>query len=127
MKAEELKYSKDHIWVHTDGNSATIGLSDYAQNELGDIVFVEMPDAGKSFKKGEAIGTVESVKSVSDILSPVSGEITDTNKLLEDTPETINKDPYGEGWIVRMNLSNKSEIDELFDYNAYVEFTESQT
>jgi len=127
MKTEELKYTKDHIWVYTDGNTAVIGLSNYAQQELGDIVFVEMPETGKTFKKGEPIGTVESVKSVSDILSPLSGEITDFNKILEDTPETINKDPYGDGWIVKMSISNKDEIDELLDYAAYEEFTESES
>lgn len=127
MKTEELKYTKDHIWVYTDGNTTVIGLSNYAQQELGDIVFVEMPETGKTFKKGEPIGTVESVKSVSDILSPLSGEITDFNKILEDTPETINKDPYGDGWIVKMSISNKDEIDELLDYAAYEEFTESES
>ncbi len=127
MKTEELKYTKDHIWVYTDGNTAVIGLSNYAQQELGDIVFVEMPETGKTFKKGEPIGTVESVKSVSDILSPLSGEITDFNKILEDTPETINKDPYGDGWIVKMSIGNKDEIDELLDYAAYEEFTESES
>ena len=127
MKTEELKSTKDHIWVYTDGDTAVIGLSNYAQQELGDIVFVEMPETGKTFKKGEPIGTVESVKSVSDILSPLSGEITDFNKILEDTPETINKDPYGDGWIVKMSISNKDEIDELLDYTAYEEFTESES
>lgn len=127
MKTEELKYTKDHIWVYADGNTAVIGLSNYAQQELGDIVFVEMPETGKTFKKGEPFGTVESVKSVSDILSPLSGEITDFNKILEDTPETINKDPYGDGWIVKMSISNKDEIDELLDYAAYEEFTESES
>ena len=126
MKAEEMKYTKDHIWVHADGDNAVVGLSDYAQNELGDIVFVEMPEAGKSFKKGDTLGTVESVKSVSDILSPISGEITDFNKLLEDAPETINKDPYGEGWVVKMNIANKDELGELLEYTAYIEFTESE-
>jgi len=126
MKAEELKYSKDHIWVHADGDSATIGLSDFAQNELGDIVFVELPEAGKSFSKGDAIGTVESVKSVSDILAPISGKVSEINKLLEDSPDTINKDPYGEGWVVKITISNKGEISELLDYKDYTEFTESQ-
>jgi glycine cleavage system H protein len=120
MKAEELKYSKDHIWVHADGDSAIIGLSDFAQNELGDIVFVELPEAGKSFSKGDAIGTVESVKSVSDILAPISGKVSEINKLLEDSPDTINKDPYGEGWVVKITIS------ELLDYKDYTEFTESQ-
>ncbi|KPJ87593.1 MAG: glycine cleavage system protein H [Spirochaetes bacterium DG_61] len=126
MKAEELKYSKDHIWVHTDGDMATIGLSDFAQNELGDIVFVEMPEVGKSFGKGDAVGTVESVKSVSDILAPISGEVAETNKLLEDSPETINKDPYGDGWVMKAKVSDKGEIAGLLDYNSYMQFTESE-
>jgi glycine cleavage system H protein len=126
MKAEELKYSKDHIWVHVAGDTATIGLSEYAQNELGDIVFVELPEGGKSFSKGDAIGTVESVKSVSDILTPISGKITETNKMLEDTPETINKDPYGKGWVVKMKMSDTKELDELLDHDAYGQFTESE-
>jgi glycine cleavage system H protein len=126
MNPEELKYTKDHLWVHAAGDTATVGLSDYAQNELGDIVFVELPEVGKSFKKGETLGTVESVKSVSDILSPVSGEIKDANKLLEDAPDTINTDPYEKGWVAKMSMSNKDELNELLDHKAYVEFTESE-
>jgi len=126
MNPEELKYTKDHLWVHAEGDTATVGLSDYAQNELGDIVFVELPEVGKSFKKGETLGTVESVKSVSDILSPVSGEIKDANKLLEDAPDTINTDPYEKGWVAKMSMSNKDELNELLDHKAYVEFTESE-
>jgi len=126
MKPEELKYSKNHIWVHAQGSNAVIGLSDYAQQELGDIVFVEMPEKGTSVKKDQPAGTVESVKSVSDILSPLSGEVVEFNKLLEDTPETINKDPYGKGWIFKIKLSNPDELKELMDYQAYSEFTESE-
>ncbi|MFW6138467.1 MAG: glycine cleavage system protein GcvH [Spirochaetota bacterium] len=126
MKPEELKYTRSHLWVHVEGDTATVGLSDYAQQELGDIVFVEMPEKGKSFKKDDTIGTVESVKSVSDIFSPVSGEVVEINTKLEDVPETINKDPYGEGWILKLKLSNKAEVDELMDYQAYDQFTESE-
>ena len=126
MKPEELKYTKDHVWVHVEGDTASVGLSDYAQNELGDIVFVEMPEAGKKITKGEALGTVESVKSVSDILSPVTGEVVGFNKILEDTPETINKDPYEEGWIVKIKLDSADELDELLDFTAYNEFTDSE-
>jgi glycine cleavage system H protein len=89
-------------------------------------VFVELPEKGKSFGKGDAIGTVESVKSVSDILTPLSGKVSEINKLLEDSPDTINKDPYGEGWVVKIAMSTKGEISELLDYKAYMEFTESQ-
>jgi glycine cleavage system H protein len=126
MNAEVLKYTKNHVWVHVDGDKAVVGLSDYAQQELGDIVFVEMPQQGTKVKKDESMGTVESVKSVSDIFSPLAGEIVDFNKVLEDTPETINKDPFGEGWIVKIKIENAGEIDTLMDFAAYTEFTESE-
>jgi glycine cleavage system H protein len=126
MNPEELKYTKDHLWVLAEGDVATVGLSDYAQNELGDIVFAELPEVGKSFKKGETLGTIESVKSVSDLISPVSGEVKESNFVLEDAPDTINSDPYGKGWVVKMTMSNKDELDQLLDHNAYIEFTESQ-
>jgi glycine cleavage system H protein len=126
MNPEELKYTKDHLWVLAEGDVATVGLSDYAQNELGDIVFAELPEVGKSFKKGETLGTIESVKSVSDLISPVSGEVKESNSVLEDAPDTINSDPYGKGWVVKMTMSNKDELDQLLDHNAYIEFTESQ-
>jgi len=127
MKEEELKFTKNHLWVYIENSNATVGLSDYAQKELGDIVFVEMPEKGKSVKKDEVVGTVESVKSVSDLISPLSGEIIDFNKQLEDTPELINKDPYGEGWVFKIKISDSSEISDLMDYQAYSKFTEEQT
>ena len=126
MKPEELKYTKDHIWVKAEGDTAVIGLSDYAQNELGDIVFVEMPETGSKVTKGESFGTVESVKSVSDIVAPLNGEVVEFNQILEDTPETINSDPYGEGWIIKISISNAGELGELLDHAAYTEFTESE-
>jgi len=126
MKPEELKYTKDHIWVKADGDTAVVGLSDYAQNELGDIVFVEMPETGSKVTKGESFGTVESVKSVSDIIAPLNGEVVEFNQKLEDTPETINSDPYGEGWIIKMSISSADELGELLDHAAYNEFTESE-
>ena len=126
MKPEELKYTKDHIWVKADGDTAVVGLSDYAQNELGDIVFVEMPETGSKVTKGESFGTVESVKSVSDIVAPLNGEVVEFNQKLEDTPETINSDPYGEGWIIKMSISSADELGELLDHAAYNEFTESE-
>ena len=126
MKPEELKYTKDHIWVKADGDTAVVGLSDYAQNELGDIVFVEMPETGSKVTKGESFGTVESVKSVSDIIAPLNGEVVEFNQNLEDTPETINSDPYGEGWIIKMSISSADELGELLDHAAYNEFTESE-
>ena len=126
MKAEELKYMKDHVWVHADGDTATIGISDYAQQELGDIVFVEMPETGKKVAKDDTFGTIESVKSVSDLISPLSGDITEINTVLEDTPETINSDPFGEGWIVKMKMDNSGELDSLMDHAAYTKFLEQE-
>ena len=126
MKPEELKYTKDHLWVYVEGDKATSGLTDYAQQELGDIVFVEMPEVGREVKKDETIGTVESVKSVSDILAPLSGKIIEINKVLEDTPETINKDPYGEGWVIKMSVSNPEELKDLMDLETYNKFTETE-
>jgi len=126
MKPEELKYTKDHLWIYVEGDKATSGLTDYAQQELGDIVFVEMPEVGREVKKDETIGTVESVKSVSDILAPLSGKIIEINKVLEDTPETINKDPYGEGWVIKMSVSNPEELKDLMDLETYNKFTETE-
>jgi glycine cleavage system H protein len=126
MKAQELKYTKNHIWAHASGDTVTIGLSEFAQQEMGDIVFVEMPEKGKKVKKDETVGTVESVKSVSDILSPLSGEVVETNKTLEDTPETINKDPLGNGWILKLKMTNSAEFSGLMDFAAYTAFTESE-
>jgi glycine cleavage system H protein len=126
MKPEELKYTKNQVWVHADGELATIGISDYAQQELGDIVFVEMPEKGKKVAKDDTFGTIESVKSVSDLISPLSGEISDTNSVLEDTPETINSDPMGEGWIVKMKMSKEDELGALMDHGAYEKFLEEE-
>jgi len=126
MKPEELKYTKNHCWLFINNDQAKVGISDYAQNELGDIVFVEMPEIGKNIKKDDNIGTIESVKSVSDMISPLTGEIIEINKVLEDTPETINKDPYEKGWIFSIRIKNKDEIDDLMDYDAYNKFIESE-
>ncbi len=126
MKPEELKYTKNHIWVYIEGEKATAGITDYAQQELGDIVFVELPEIGREAKMDEPVGTIESVKSVSDIEAPLTGKIEEVNKKLEDSPEIINKDPYGEGWILKMSISNPEEIDNLMDLESYNKFTESQ-
>jgi glycine cleavage system H protein len=126
MKKEELKYTKDHLWVGTTSDAATIGITDYAQQELGDIVFVEMPEQGSETKKGETFGTVESVKSVSDLVAPISGEVIETNKILEDNPETINSSPFEEGWIIKVKMADAGELDALLDYTAYSEFLESE-
>lgn len=115
----ELKYTSDHEWVKIDGDLATIGITEYAQGELGDVVFVELPEVGTEVDKGESFGTIEAVKAVADIFSPVSGEVTEINEALEDAPETVNQDPYGNGWMVKIKLSVLSEIDDMMDAAAY--------
>lgn len=122
---ENLKYSKDHEWVKAEGDEAYIGITDFAQKELGDIVFVEVETIDETMDKEEVFGTVEAVKTVSDLLLPVGGTIIELNEKLADEPELINKDPYGEGWIVKIKITNPSELDELLDAQAYKELTEA--
>ncbi len=122
---EELKYSNDHEWVRVEGENAYIGITDFAQNELGDIVFVEVETIDDTLEKGEAFGTVEAVKTVSDLLLPVGGTILELNKKLEDEPEMINKDPYGDGWIVKIKMTHPAETDEMLDAAAYKDLVES--
>ena len=116
---EDLKYTDTHEWVRIKGDLAQIGITDHAQSELTDIVFVELPNVGKEIKKGEELCVVESVKSVSEIYAPVSGRITNVNKKLEETPEVINESPYEEGWIAEIEIKDKSELDSLLDAEAY--------
>lgn len=116
---ENLKYTKDHEWLQVDGNTATVGITDFAQHELGDIVFVDIDTEGKSLGANEIFGTVEAVKTVSDLFLPVSGTITDVNRDLEGTPEAVNQDPYGKGWMVKMTIDNPAELDGLMDAAAY--------
>ncbi len=122
---DNLKYSKDHEWIKVEGEEALIGVTDFAQKELGDIVFVEVETLDETLDKEEVFGTVEAVKTVSDLLLPVGGTILELNEKLEDTPELINKDPYGEGWIVKIKISDASELDDLLDAAAYKELTEA--
>lgn len=117
----ELKYTKDHEWILIDGDSATIGITDYAQGELGDIVYVEIESLGEQLDKEEIFGSVEAVKTVSDLFLPVSGEITEMNEGLEDNPELINDDPYGKGWIIKMKISDQNELGDLLSADAYKE------
>ena len=117
----ELKYTKDHEWISIDGDIATIGITDYAQGELGDIVYVEIESLGEQLDKEEIFGSVEAVKTVSDLFLPVSGEITQMNQGLEDNPELINDDPYGEGWIIKMKISDQNELSDLLSADAYKE------
>ena len=117
----ELKYTKDHEWISIDGDSATIGITDYAQGELGDIVYVEIESLGEQLDKEEIFGSVEAVKTVTDLFLPVSGEITEMNEGLEDNPELINDDPYGKGWIIKMKISDQNELGDLLSADAYKE------
>lgn len=118
---DDLKYTKTHEWVHVKGNTAIVGITDHAQSELTDIVFAELPEVGKEISKGDELCVVESVKSVSEIYAPISGKITKVNEDLEDTPEIINENPFDDGWLVEMELSNEKEVDELLDAKAYKE------
>jgi glycine cleavage system H protein len=118
---EDLQYTKSHEWVRMDGDTATIGITDHAQDELGDVVFVELPDAGASFDAGESFGTVESVKAVSDLYTPVGGEVVEVNSALEDAPENINEDPYGEGWIVKLRTTDEPDLLSPQEYEKIVE------
>lgn len=120
---EELKYTKDHEWVRIEGDTATIGITDFAQGELGDIVFVEIETVGESLGAEETFGTVEAVKTVSDLFMPLSGEILEFNEELESSPELVNSDPYGEGWMIKIKISDNSELDQLLSVDAYKEIT----
>ncbi|MBI3237549.1 MAG: glycine cleavage system protein GcvH [Flavobacteriia bacterium] len=114
-----LKYTKDHEWVSIDGDIATVGVTDFAQSELGDIVFVEIETEGESMSKEEVFGTIEAVKTVSDLFMPVSGEIIEFNKGLESNPEAVNTDPYGDGWMIKVRLTDASEVADLLDAEGY--------
>jgi glycine cleavage system H protein len=120
----ELRYSTDHEWIRQDGNTVTIGVTDFAQDSLGDVVFVEVPEGRATLEVGESFTEVESTKSVSDIYAPVSGTISEVNDALDDQPELLNSDPYGEGWICRIEMSNPAEIDALMDAAGYTALTE---
>jgi len=122
----ELKYSKDHEWAKADGKTAMIGITDYAQDQLGDVVYVEVPEVGKEFKAGEEFGVVESVKSVSSLLSPVSGKVVEVNPELSNSPQLVNQDPYGKAWMIKVELSNPGELDALLGAEAYQKEIESK-
>jgi glycine cleavage system H protein len=122
MVPEGLKYTKEHEWVKIDGEEAVLGITDYAQEELGDITFIEIPAVGREVKQSETIATVESVKAASDVYAPLSGSVTEVNSSLEDAPEKINQSPYEKGWICRMKISNMSEKDNLMDAAAYEKY-----
>jgi len=115
----ELKYTKDHEWIKVDGDIATIGVTDYAQGELGDVVFIEIETQGETLDKEEVFGTIEAVKTVSDLFMPVSGEVLEVNPVLEDTPDLVNKEPYEGGWLIKIKISDSSELSDLLDNQAY--------
>lgn len=124
---EDLQYSKDHEWIRVDGDVATIGITDYAQNSLGDVVYVELPKPGEKFEAHESFGSVESVKAVSEIFTPVSGEVVEVNESLSDEPEKVNTDPYGEAWMIRIRMGNPGEVDSMLSSVEYEEFTSAET
>lgn len=122
----DLKYAKTDEWVRIEGDTATIGISDYAQDSLNDIVFIELPEVGAKLAKGESFGVVESVKAASDLNAPISGTVTGINSDLEDTPELINTDPYGKAWIIKIKINNASEADDMMDSAAYDTYCENR-
>ncbi|MFN8367139.1 MAG: glycine cleavage system protein GcvH [Candidatus Kapaibacterium sp.] len=118
---DNCKYTHDHEWVRVEGNIGIIGVTDHAQGELGDVVYIDIADDLAEVEKGGSFGTIEAVKTVADLFSPVGGKVVEVNRGLNDAPETVNKDPYGEGWIIKVELSNPADLDELMDVNAYKE------
>ncbi len=121
---ENLKYTKDHEWIKVEGDVVYVGITDFAQNELGDIVYIEVDAVGESLEKEETFGTIEAVKTVSDLFMPITGEVIEFNEELESAPETINKDPYEAGWIIKIKMSNKEELDELLSAENYKELVQ---
>ncbi len=121
---ESVRYMKSHEWARKDGDLLVTGISDYAQDSLGDVVFVELPEVGATLKKGDAFGVVESVKAASDVFMPASGEIVEVNKQLDDNPAAVNEAPFGEGWLIKFRPSNPAEYDELMDGKVYQKYTE---
>jgi glycine cleavage system H protein len=124
MVPENLRYTKDHEWIRIDGDRGTVGITDHAQDQLGDVVFLELPAVGRSLKAGEAFGTVESVKAVSELLAPVGGEVLEANAALVSSPEAINTDPYGKGWMLVVRVADPGEVASLMDAAAYGSFVE---
>jgi glycine cleavage system H protein len=123
---EDSRYAKSHEYVHVEGEVGTIGITEYAQKELGDVVFVELPQVGSQLEAGDELGSIESVKAVSELFSPVSGEVVEVNELLTDKPELVNTDPYGDGWMVRVRLSDSTEVEELMSAEEYEEYTQAE-
>ena len=124
---DDLLYSKEHEWILKENDVATLGITDHAQKELGDVVFAELPEVGATFNANDAFGSVESVKAVSEVYMPVSGEVVETNESLLDAPEKINDDPYGEGWIIRIRLTNPAELEALMSSQEYAKYVEEES
>ncbi len=127
MTPEDSRYAKSHEYVHVEGGTGTIGITDYAQKELGDVVFVELPQVGSQLEQNEELGSIESVKAVSELFAPVSGEVVEVNEKLRDNPELVNSDPYGDGWMVRVKLSDATELDVLMGAEEYDEYVETES
>lgn len=128
MYPQDLYYTRDHEWVRVEGEVATVGITDFAQKQLGDVVYIELPALGTQLEVHQTIGAIESVKAVSDVFSPVSGEVIAVNEKLNDSPEIVNQDPYGEGWIIKLKMKNKDDLNQLMtssEYEKYVESLES--
>ena len=123
---DDRRYTKSHEWIRLDGDVATVGISDHAQKELGEIVFVELPEVGEIFDANEEFGTIESVKAVSELFLPVAGEILELNKVLTDEPGAVNEDPHGDGWLVKIKISSDAELDELMNGSTYEKFIEEE-
>lgn len=127
MYPEKYRYTKEHEWVHMDGDSATVGITLHAQEQLGDVVYVELPQVGTKLQAEQSFGTIESVKAVSDIYAPLSGEISEVNESLVDTPETVNQEPHGAGWLVRVRVSDKSELQKLMTAEQYQQYVAAES
>ncbi len=121
----DLKYTEDHEWVRMDGDTAVVGITDYAQNELGDVVFIEIETEGEEFDKGETFGTIEAVKTVSDLFMPVGGTVSEVNETLADEPELVNKDPYGKGWLIKISVTDPGQFDDLLSADDYKKMIEA--
>src|SRR4051812_25029054 len=123
---DNLHYSKDHEWVRVDGDTAVFGITDYAQEQLRDVVYVELPEGGDVFAPNDSFGSVESVKAVSEIFTPIAGKVSETNDALNDEPEKVNQDPYGDGWMIKMKMNNGSEVDSMLSAAEYEDFTKAE-
>ncbi len=127
MTPEDNRYAKSHEYVHVEGDIGTVGITDYAQKELGDVVFVELPQVGQSLEAADELGSIESVKAVSELFAPVSGEVVEVNENLATKPELVNTDPYGDGWMIRVRMSDPSEVDVLMNAEEYEEYIETES